>query len=67
MTSYEKEQLQKEKLKIQRKRDLFLAFTRVEASVKEEVDLIDRVQSSTLAIERKQTEIQSLRIVKLLS
>ena len=67
MTSYEKEQLQKEKLKIQRKRDLFLAFIRVEASVKEEVDLIDRVQSSTLAIERKQTEIQSLRIVKLLS
>ena len=67
MTSYEKEQLQKEKLKIQRKRDLFLAFTRVEASVKEEVDLIDKVQSSTLAIERKQTEIQSLRIVKLLS
>lgn len=53
MTSYEKEQLQKEKLKIQRKRDLFLAFTRVEASVKEEVDLIDKVQSSTLAIERK--------------
>ena len=67
MTSYEKEQLQKEKLKIQRKRDLFLAFIRVEASVKEEVDLIDKVQSSTLAIERKQTEIQSLRIVKLLS